>query len=239
MNFLTARLRSGLAIVIPAWVLRGRGPDLARLQYVSRWIWSGLRPIGTTYIVEYGLALLIDKAGEQLLRVPEDQRPGKDLRGRIQRTEAGDELAPHEQQAEEGGNRASRELEDGESEGQAVSFGRALDTADSRGSCYGSCGEPDEFNHEEIRWFGGRLDYIVDVCHLYAVLSLLTGRNERLGLVGRAHDCHYVALLRGEAQGDQGRKEKARDRYPDCQHSHERGRNDHDVLEATQPYVLA
>jgi hypothetical protein len=49
--------------------------------------WSGLRPVGAAHIVEYGLALLIDKTGEQLLRVPEDQRPGKDLRGRIQCTD--------------------------------------------------------------------------------------------------------------------------------------------------------
>ena len=52
---------------------------------------SGLRLVGAAHIVEYGLALLIDKAGEQLLRVPEDQRPGKDLCGRIKRAEAGDE----------------------------------------------------------------------------------------------------------------------------------------------------
>ena len=32
--------------------------------------WSGLRPVGAAHIVQYGLALLIDKAGEQLLRVP-------------------------------------------------------------------------------------------------------------------------------------------------------------------------
>ena len=184
---------------------------------VSWRTWSGLRPVGAAHIIEYGLALLIDKAGEQLLRVPEDQRPGKDLCGCVQCAEAGDELATHEQQAEEGSDRASREFEGGEGNRQAVPLGRALDTADGCSSCYGSCGEPDEFNHEEVRWFGGRLDYIVDVCHLYAGLSWLTGRNKRLGLVGRAHDCHYAALLRGETQGDQGRTEKARDRHPDCQ----------------------
>jgi hypothetical protein len=52
---------------------------------------------------------------------------------------------------------------------------------------------------------------------LYAVLSWLTGRNERLGLVGRAHDCHYAALLRGETHGDQGWTEKARDRHEQTQ----------------------
>jgi len=39
---------------------------------VSWQTWSGLRPVGTAHIVEYSLALLIDKAGEQLLRVPKD-----------------------------------------------------------------------------------------------------------------------------------------------------------------------
>ena len=60
---------------------------------------------------------------------------------------------------------------------------------------------------------------LVDVCHLYAGRSWLTGRNERLRLASRAHDCHYGALLRGETHGDQGRTENARDRHPDCQHS--------------------
>jgi hypothetical protein len=68
-----------------------------RVVMVSWRTWSGLRPVGAAHIVEYGLALLIDKAGEQLLRVPEDQCPGNDLRGRIQCAEAGDELATHEQ----------------------------------------------------------------------------------------------------------------------------------------------
>ena len=210
-----------------------------KLLMVSWRTWRGLRPIGAAHTVEYGLALLIDKAGEQLLRVPEDKCPGKDLRGCVQCAEAGDELAAHEQQAEEGGDRASRELEGGERNGQTEPFGRPFDTADGCGSCYGSCGEPDEFNHEEVKWFGGRLDYIVDVCHLYTILSWLTDRNERFGLVGRAHDCHYAALLGGEAHGDQGRTEKARDRHSDRQQCHKYGRNDHDVLEAAQTYVLA
>jgi hypothetical protein len=47
------------------------------------WRRTGLRLVGAAHIIEYGLALLIDKAGEQLLRVPEDQCPGKDLRGRV------------------------------------------------------------------------------------------------------------------------------------------------------------
>jgi hypothetical protein len=64
---------------------------------ISPRIWSGLRPVGAAHIVEHGLALLIDKAGEQLLRIPEDQRPSKDLCGCVQCAEAGDELATHEQ----------------------------------------------------------------------------------------------------------------------------------------------
>src|ERR1700749_5357708 len=123
-------------------------PPGRKVVMVSWRTWGGLRPVGAAHTVEYGLALLIDKAGEQLLRVPEDQRPGKDLRGRIQCAEAGDELATHEQQAEEGGDRASRELEGGEGNRQAVPFGRALETAAGGGSCYGSCGEPEEFKHE-------------------------------------------------------------------------------------------
>jgi hypothetical protein len=51
------------------------------------------------YIVEYGLALLIDKACEKLLRIPEHQRPSEDLRGCIECGETWDKLAAHEQQA--------------------------------------------------------------------------------------------------------------------------------------------
>jgi hypothetical protein len=48
-----------------------RRTALARHTLIISWrIWSGLRPVGTAHIVEYGLALLIDKAGEQLLRIP-------------------------------------------------------------------------------------------------------------------------------------------------------------------------
>jgi hypothetical protein len=133
-----------------------------RISPASRRTWRGLRPVGAAHIVEHGLALLIDKAGEQLLRVPEDQRPGKDLCGRVQRAETGDELATHEQQAEEGGDRAGRELEGGERNRQAVPLGRALDTADDRGGCYGRGGEPDEFDHDEVPRFGGLPDHIVD-----------------------------------------------------------------------------
>ena len=43
------------------------------------------------HTVEHGLALLIDEVGEQLLGEPENQRPGKDLRGGVKCVEAGDE----------------------------------------------------------------------------------------------------------------------------------------------------
>src|SRR5215475_12508214 len=89
--------------------------------------------------------------------------------------------------APDGSLRAARDT------GRPYRSGRALKTADGGGSCYGSCGEPDKFDHEEVRWFGGRLDYIVDVCHLYADLSWLTGRNERLRLVSRALPVHTLA----------------------------------------------
>ena len=58
-----ARRRAGprlTARVVVAW-------DAA-----SRRTWRGLRLVGAAHIVEYGLALLIDKAGEQLLRIPEN-----------------------------------------------------------------------------------------------------------------------------------------------------------------------
>src|SRR5215813_8552379 len=205
----------------------------------SRRTRRGLRPVGAAHVVEYGLTLLIDKAGEQLLRVPEDQSPGKDLCGCVQCAEAGDELASHEQQAEEGGDRARWELEGGERNGQAVPFGRALDAADGSGSCYGSGGEADELDHQEVRRFGGVLDHIVDVSHWHTELWFLTDRNERFRLGGWAHDCYLASLLRSETQGDQSRVEKARDRHPDCQQQHECGRDDDDVSEAAQTYVLA
>ena len=62
--------------------------------------------VGTAHAFEHRLALLIDKACEELLRVPKHQRPGKDLAWRVQRAEAGYELAAHEQQAEECGDGA-------------------------------------------------------------------------------------------------------------------------------------
>ena len=76
---------------------------------------TGLRAVGGGHIIEHGLALLIDEAGEELLGVPEDQRPGKDLRGGVKCAEARDELTTHEQQTKEGGNRPSREFERGKS----------------------------------------------------------------------------------------------------------------------------
>jgi hypothetical protein len=51
---------------LESWVLRRR---------------TGLRLVGAAHIVKDGLALLIDKACEQLLRIPKHQCPGKDLRG--------------------------------------------------------------------------------------------------------------------------------------------------------------
>ena len=55
-----------------------------------------MRAFGAAYIVEYSLALLINKACEQLLRIPEYQRPGEDLRGCIECAETWDKLAAHE-----------------------------------------------------------------------------------------------------------------------------------------------
>src|SRR5205809_1642067 len=81
----------------------GRGP-ISMMVCNSHRTWTELRPVCSADVIEYGLALLIDKAGEQLLSVPKDQRPGEDLRGRVQRAEARDELATHEQQAQEGGD---------------------------------------------------------------------------------------------------------------------------------------
>ena len=40
--------------------------------------------------------------------------------------------------------------------------------ADGRGSCYGSGGEPDEFDHDKILWLSGLLDYGVDVSRRHA-----------------------------------------------------------------------
>ena len=84
------------------------------------WTLAGSRAFGGVYIVEYGLALLIDKACEKLLRIPEHQRPSEDLRGCIECGETWDKLAAHEQQAEESGDRAGWELERGECNGQAM-----------------------------------------------------------------------------------------------------------------------
>src|SRR5262249_21533442 len=44
--------------------------------------------------------------------------------------------------------------------------------------------------------------------------------------------------LRSEAERDQGRAEKARDRHPNRQQRHEHGRHDHDVAEVAQAYTL-
>ena len=79
-----------------------------------------MRAFGTVYIVEYGLALLIDKACEQLLRIPEYQSPSENLRGCIERGETWDKLAAHEQKAEESSDRAGWELERGECNRQAM-----------------------------------------------------------------------------------------------------------------------
>jgi hypothetical protein len=65
-----------------------------------------------------------------------------------------------------------------------------------------------------------------------------TGRNEWCGLGGWAHDYRFAGLLRSEAQGNQGRTEKARDRHSECKQSHRYRRDDHDVSEAAQTYML-
>jgi hypothetical protein len=72
------------------------------------------------YAVEYGLALLVHQAGEQLLRVAEDKGPRQDLSGRVEGAEAGDELAAHEQQTEERRDGPGGEFECGEGDRQAV-----------------------------------------------------------------------------------------------------------------------
>ena len=81
---------------------------------------SGLRAVGGGHAIEHGLALLIDEAGEELLGVPEDQRPGKDLRGGVECAEAGDELTTHEQQTKKRGNRPGREFQSGKRNRQAI-----------------------------------------------------------------------------------------------------------------------
>src|ERR671916_125266 len=76
--------------------------------------------VGPAHGVEYSMALLINEAGEQLLRVTEDDRPTEDLRGRVQGSETGYELAAHEQEAEKSGDGAGRQLERRERDGKAV-----------------------------------------------------------------------------------------------------------------------
>ena len=85
--------------------------------------WFSLRSVGSANIVKDGLALLIHKSGEQLLRVPEDQGPGEDLRGCVQRAETRDELATHEEQAEKSRDCTGRKLEGGKGHGQTIPFG--------------------------------------------------------------------------------------------------------------------
>src|SRR5262249_31773736 len=49
-------------------------------QWSLRGVGSGSRRVGAAHVVQYGLALAIAQSGEHLLRVAEDERPGKDLR---------------------------------------------------------------------------------------------------------------------------------------------------------------
>jgi len=107
--------------------------------------------------------LPIDQACEELLRVPEHQGPGENLRGRVQCAEAWNELATHEQQTEEGGDGAGWQLENGQPGRQPIPFRRAADGTDRCGTCHGSGGEPDEFNDKEVLACGGLNDCVIDV----------------------------------------------------------------------------
>ena len=77
--------------------------------------------------------------------------------------EAGDELALHEQKAEEGGDGAHGELEGGEGDGQAIGLGGAADAAQGGGGGDRGRGEADELDDQEVGGTGGPLDDVVDV----------------------------------------------------------------------------
>jgi hypothetical protein len=65
------------------WVLRAilyGFPCNRPIQYLSlRRTLNRSRLVGTAYIIEYGLALLIDEAGKELLGIPKHQCPGENL----------------------------------------------------------------------------------------------------------------------------------------------------------------
>ena len=80
--------------------------------------------VGAAHALQDGVALSVDQTGEQLLCVPEDQCPGEDLRRCVQRAQPWDELATQEQQTQEGGDGAGRQLERGERNGETLSLGQ-------------------------------------------------------------------------------------------------------------------
>ncbi|HWU06782.1 MAG TPA: hypothetical protein VN520_10425 [Streptomyces sp.] len=57
------------------------------------------------------MRLLVDPAGEQLLRVPGDERPGEDLGRCVQGGETRPEAAPHQQRPQQGRESAGRQCE--------------------------------------------------------------------------------------------------------------------------------
>src|SRR5690349_6127794 len=130
----------------------GRSPS-GGLRYevgASRWGGCRLGVVGSTHAVEHNLTLPVDQTCEQLLRVSEDEGPGKDLRRRVQRGEARNELPTHEEQSEEGGDRAEGQLEDRQRNRDAVPFRRALDTADGCGCRYRGGRQPHQLDNDEI-----------------------------------------------------------------------------------------
>jgi hypothetical protein len=65
------------------------------------------------HLVEHVVSTVVNETCEELLGVPEQDRPGDDLSGVVQRTEPGDEAAAHEQQTKHSGQRSGREFEYG------------------------------------------------------------------------------------------------------------------------------
>jgi hypothetical protein len=64
--------------------------------------------VGAAHILKYGLALLINEASKQLLRIPEHERPSKNLGGGVECAKPWHELATDERQTQERSDSTSR-----------------------------------------------------------------------------------------------------------------------------------
>jgi hypothetical protein len=171
---------------------------------VLRWCADGL---------EDHLGPLVEKPRQQLLGVPEDDRPGEDLGREVEGAEPGDELTAHQEQAQQRGQRSCRELQHRQRNREAVRRRASLHL--SKGDRCGECrgGGPDDQDGGHVPGCGRVVRELIEVVRLALVRSL----------VERTHDLPAAAGLdRVEAHVDVFIEDGAQEPEDHDEHCHQK-----------------